>query len=139
MAYSNDLKQAALAAIDRGGDTKVGIAKTFGVVRQTLENWLAERAAERAGTRPPPAKRGPKPKLGAEAVAKLSAVVAAKPDGTIAEFHQQLGAPVHPNTVWRALRGLGHTFKKRPCGPTRASAPTSPPRGPRGRTASRPG
>jgi transposase len=137
MAYDHDLKRAALAALDRGGETKVGIAKTFGVVRQTLDNWLAERDAERAGTRPPPAKRGPKPKLGAPGVEKLAALVEAQPDGTIAQFHQQLGAPVHPNTVWRALRALGQTFKKRPCGPTSANAPTSPPRGPRGRTASR--
>lgn len=139
MAYSKDLKQAALAAFDAGGQTKVKLAKTFGVVRQTLDNWLAERAAELAGTRPPPARRGPKPKLGAEGAAKLGAAVAARPDGTIADFHRQVGAPVHPNTVWRALRGLGHTFKKRPCAATSANAPTSPPRGPRGRPGSRPG
>lgn len=139
MAYSQDLKDAALAAVDAQKGTKTAIAAMFNVTRQGLNKWLRQRAAERAGTRPPPQPRGPKPKLGPAAVKKLRGLAAAKPDGTIKRFHQQLAAPVHVNTVWRALRRLGLTFKKRRCGPTSANAPTSPPRGSRGQRGSRPG
>lgn len=114
MACSKDLKAAALAAVDSGKGTKTALAALFGVTRQGLNKWLRERAAERAGTRPPPQRRGPKPKLGAAGVERLRGLVAAKADGTIAHYHQALGAPVHPNTVWRALRRLGLSFKKRP-------------------------
>jgi transposase len=112
MAYSADFRAAALAAVDAKKGTKTGIAAIFGITRQCLDNWLARRAAEQAGTRPPPAKRGPKPKLDAAAEARLRELHAAKPDGTIAHFHRELAAPVHANTVWQALRRLGFTFKK---------------------------
>ena len=65
MAYSLDFKAAALAAVDAGKGTKARIAEVFGITRQGLHKWLRERDADRAGTRPPKQKTGPRPKLAA--------------------------------------------------------------------------
>ena len=138
MAYSKDFKAAALAAVDAGKDTKTKIAELFGITREGLRKRRRERDAERAGTRPPKRKTGPKPKLAA-AEPRLRELVAAKNDGTIAHYHQQLGEAVHPRTVGRALRRLGLTFKKRPSAPTNVNAPTSPRGAPLGRRKSRRG
>ena len=61
MAYSKDFKAAALAAVDAGKHTKTKIAELFGITREGLRKWRRERDAERAGTRPPKRKTGPKP------------------------------------------------------------------------------
>ena len=139
MAYGKDFKAAALAAVDARRGSVPQVAAMFGITPQGLNKWLRERIAERAGTRPPKQKRGPKPVIDAAAEARLRELHAAKPDGTIEHFHRELAAPVRPWAVWRALRRLGFTFKKRRCAPTNASAPKSPRGGPPGPRASQPG
>ena len=139
MAYGVDLRGKVLEAVDAERGTKTAIAAMFGVTRQWINQLLRRRTAERAGTLAAPAKRGPKPRLDAAAEARLRALAAAKPDRTVADFHAALAAPVGRWTVWKALRRLGLTFKKRPSAPTNVNAPTWPPRGRPGGRASRPG
>jgi transposase len=139
MAYSSDFRAAALAAVDARRGSVPQVAAMFGITPQGLNQWLRQRTAAAAGTLPPKRKRGPKPKLDAAAEQRLRELHAAKPDGTVAHFHRELAAPVRPWAVWKALRRLGFTFKKRPCAPTSAGAPTSPRGVPPGRRRSRAG
>ena len=43
----------------------------------------------------------------------LAALIAAQPDRTLAELKDALATPASVPTVWRAVRALGLTVKKR--------------------------
>ena len=57
-AYSQDLRERVLAAVD-GGMTKMGAHQTFRVWRSTIDDWLALRAATGALVPQSPARKGP--------------------------------------------------------------------------------
>ena len=138
MAYRADLRSKVLETVDAGRGTKTALAAVFGVTRQWINPLLRRRAAERAGALPPKKKTGPKPKLGPADEERLRQLHAAQPDATVAVYHQRLGAAVGPWTVWKTLRRLGLSFKKRPCVRTNVNVRMSSPRGTPGRHGSRP-
>lgn len=112
-AYSQDLRQRVLAALD-GGMSKMVVHRTFGVSRSTLDDWLQLR--ERTGSvLPARYKRGPTPLL-ADAVA-LRAFADCHGDSTMVEmaqaWHHDTGVRVSASTFSLSLRRLGYTRKKR--------------------------
>lgn len=114
MAYSVDLRNKVVAAVDEGRASKSEIARIFGVTRQWINQVLRRRRAEADGTFVGLKKRGPSPKFGAAEEERLRQLHAEQPDATVEQFHRRLGAPVCAKTVWAGLRRLGLTFKKRP-------------------------
>src|SRR4051812_40135788 len=113
-SYSVDLRQRVLAACDDGLGTAEA-AETFAV----SEAWVRRiKQRRRDGGELAPRTRGrtgPVPALAAHRD-RLAALAQAHPDLTSAEYRDRLGVPVAPVTVWRALKGLGLTFKKKSSG-----------------------
>ena len=69
----------------------------------------------------------------------LAALIAAHPDRTLAELKDALATPASVPTVWRAVRALGLTVKKKRSARPSTIGLTSRPRGSRGTRRRRPG
>ncbi len=60
--YSDDFRQKALAAVDRG-EGKTSACKMFGIGRNTLHTWLTQRQETGSFAANISYRRGPKPKI----------------------------------------------------------------------------
>jgi transposase len=113
-AYSLDLREAALAAVDRG-TPRSEVAAAFGVAPATLKRWLRLRR-QTGALRPRPIPGRPS-QLGAALDAGLEAQLRATPDATIAEhcatWQASAGQAVSATTMRRAIERRGWTRKKR--------------------------
>lgn len=126
-AYSQDLRERVMAAVD-SGTSAYAAASIFRVsvsyIYKVLGRWkkMGETSAR-------PWAGGPKPKLAAHDEA-LRARVMSKPDATLAELQAWLLAEhnvkVSIGCLWKRLRQLGLTLKKSRCVPPNKIALTSP-------------
>jgi transposase len=107
---SMDLRTRILAAYDAGEKT-AAIARRF-AVSPACARRLAQRRRESGEVAPRYGRPGPEPKLAAEADRLLQAAKD-EPDLSAAEYRDRLGLGCSVQTVWRALRRLGLTFKKK--------------------------
>jgi transposase len=112
-AYSIDLREKVVAAIERGMPQTVA-AETFGVSRSTGKRWRRRR---QDGALAPRTSPGRPPRLGAALDAGLAAQLRAAPDATLAEhcaaWQETTGQAVSPSTMRRAILRAGWTRKKR--------------------------
>jgi transposase len=113
-AYSVDLRERVLAALDRGMP-RSQVVITFQVSLASLKRWLAARRTT-GDFAPQPPSGGFEPTITSEQHHQLCAQVAAFPDATLAEHATRWNA-AHATTLsqWtigRAIRGLGLTRKK---------------------------
>lgn len=109
--YSIDLREKAVAAVDRG-EKKSKVSRLFNISRNTLDLWLKQR--EQRGTIAPkiPVTKGPRPKIAdleafrrfADNHGHLTAVAMA----------QQWPEPISDVTIGKALKRIDFTRKKRP-------------------------
>jgi transposase len=113
-AYSLDLREAALAALDRGA-SRAEVCAAFAISPATLKRWRRRRA-ETGSPRPRPIPGRPA-RLGAALDAGLEAQLRASPDATIAEhcaaWAETADRAASPTTMRRAIARLGWTRKKR--------------------------
>ena len=113
-AYSIDLRERVVAAVDRGLPRAV-VAETFGVSPATVKRWLRRR--RQAGSLAPRPIPGRPARLGAALDAGLEAQLRARPDATVAEhraaWERATGQAVSPTTLQRAIARRGWTRKKR--------------------------
>ena len=128
-AYSADLRERVLVAGERREGTQAAIACRFRVSEATVENWL--RQARREGRRgPKPHAGGPPPRLTADALAVLRALVLADNAATLQDYADRLavrtGVRVSPPVLCRALQRLGLPRKKRLSGRANRIGPRSP-------------
>ena len=135
-AYSIDLRERVLAAWECREGTQAAIAHRFSVSEATVENWL--RQARQEGRRgPKPHAGGPRPRLDADALAVLHALVREDNAATLQEYADRLaartGVRVSPPVLCRALQRLGWPRKKRHSGRAsrigRRLPPSAPPGG----------
>ena len=130
--YSMDLRERVLQDCDDGLPTQA-VADKYRVstawVRRLKQRRAAGQGVESLRGRP-----GPKPGLAAGHPDgdRLARLARSEPDLSAAEFRDRLGLGCHPTTVWRALRRLGLTFKKKSRSPRSGPAPTWPPAARRG-------
>lgn len=121
-AYSLDLRQKVIAAIDRGGETYAQIAATFGVSESFLYKLLRQRRAT-GEIAPLPHGGGVPVKLDDAKLEMLVDLVADQPDATLAELRQGLQrrakVAVSVSTVWRALEQIKFPLKKKPNAPVK--------------------
>jgi transposase len=111
-AYSNDLRERLVAAVDRGEHTCRQLAHLFSVSLSFLVRLL-QRRRETGSIQPKPHQGGPAPQLDAAAVRQLLALVRQQPDATLTELRDRLGIPCHIATIARVLRKHRITRKKK--------------------------
>jgi transposase len=114
-AYSLDLRQRMIAAIDRGM-ARTHAVTTFQVSLATLKRWLAKRRD--MGDLTPRLPPGLTATITPAQEPILRAQLEAYPDATLAEHAERWnaaqGATLTQWTVGRAIRCIGWTRKKRP-------------------------
>ena len=116
-AYSDDLREKALKALQSGQPAK-GIAPRFDVgiswvykIKKRFRDTGSYKALPRSG-RPR--------KLNEEDVNKISEMVKINPSLTLDEIKGEENFAISCATIHRALRRLGHTYKKNTfCGRTK--------------------
>jgi transposase len=73
---------------------------------------LKQRRRETGSTAPKPQRHGPRPAW-AEHAERIAAAVRQRPDATLREHRERLGLTLSTSSLWRALRALGLTVKKK--------------------------
>jgi len=111
-AYSNDLRERIVAAIERGGSSIRSAARLFAVSVSCIVRLL-QRKRRTGGVQPAQHAGGPTPKLDAAAQARLRALVRDQPDATLAELRDRLGVACSVMTIARALKRARITRKKK--------------------------
>jgi transposase len=101
-----------MAAIDEGRGTQEEVAAMFGVSSRWIRRLMVLRQ-ETGSLELSRVPRGPKRKIAGRLEAKLDRLTAEKPDATLAQFRRRLGVDASLTTVWRALRRLDVTLKKK--------------------------
>lgn len=116
-AYSLDLRQRIVDAIERGLGTKREIAILFGTHESFIYKLLRQKR-ERGDIAPLPHGGGAVAKLNEDHLMILTDLVAEFPDATLDELREQLKkkarVEVSVPTIWRALEALGLPLKKSP-------------------------
>src|SRR3982751_270531 len=133
MALSVDLRERVLVAHGRREGSQRVLAERFGVALGTVNGWLRQ---AREGRRAPRRRRGGRARPGGAGAEGPGAMVAERPDATLAEYAAMLAARVgrrfSPAVLCRALRHAGLRRKKKPCTRASRSGPMSRPPGPPG-------
>ena len=115
-AYSMDLRERVVRAIDAGEGTQEQIAKRFSVSSRWIRGLLARRAAT-GSIAPKPHAGGRKRLIQGEVAEALRAAVGEAPDATLEELREAIGFGGCLMTVWRTIERLKITRKKSPCTP----------------------
>src|SRR5437588_10607742 len=117
-AYSQDLRQRVLRAID-SGESQIETAEAFAVSVPTIKRYLRQR--RETGHVLPKGIPGRPARKGAVLQAHLRAQLEAHPDATREEhcqlFKAEQGLEVSTASISRARAALGWTRKKRPSVP----------------------
>lgn len=119
-AYSMDVRQRVIAACDDGESTKV-VAARFAVSPAWVRR-LKQHRRERGDIEPRRGGHAPR-KLDRE---RLAALVAERPDATLAQYRQALGDVVSVSRLCVVLKQLKLTYKKKRSTRPSGIAPTSP-------------
>ena len=128
-AYSYDLRQKVIEAIELDGLKKSEASELFHLSRNTIDQWLKRKAATgdyRAKVYRP---SGGAAKITDWEAFRTFAYV--HQDKTQVEMATLWPEPISQRTISRALQKLGFTRKKRPMATgngTRRNAPSSPPK-----------
>ena len=111
MAYPMEFRVLVAAAYDECGSS-IEVAEEYGC----CESWvrrLVQRRRKNGSLAPLTPKRPDKRKLDDDDLERLGALIAAKPDMTLAELAEALGNKASVPTVWRATRALELPLKKK--------------------------
>jgi transposase len=113
-AYSSDLKERLVRAVAEGQPMREA-ARRFGVAVTTVKRAVVQQR-ETGSLERKPIPGGPR-RIGPEQEAVLRARLEAAPDATVLEhcawWAEQQGQQLSEATMWRAIRRLGWTHKKR--------------------------
>ncbi len=119
-AYSVDLRKRVLADCDAGLGTKA-VAEKYSVSPAIVRRWKQRRREN--GELGPRRSGGRRPRQVDRAA--VAAAARAQPDATLRELRDALGLDVSIQTIWRVLRELQFSFKKKSCTPPSKTGPTS--------------
>lgn len=111
-AFSNDLRERIVAAVERGGYTLRQLAALFSVDVSVIVR-LRQRKRQTGSIAPKPHRGGRCRKLDDATQGRLLELVRQQPDATLAELRQQLGVVCGLTTIHRALKRHGITRKKK--------------------------
>jgi transposase len=115
-AYSLDLRQKVVGAVERGDSTIEEVAASFGVGQTFIKKMLRQHR-ETGDLSPRPHGGGHVPRLSAKHLKLLRSEVARRPDKTVEalreHLHKQAQVSVSAPTVSRALARLDLSRKKK--------------------------
>ena len=115
-AYSQDLRERVLAAVEENEQSQAHTAKTFKISLSTLEKWLSRERNTGSGAALPHA--GGRTRTLQECAAFLRAEIKKQPDVTLEELCTHVaethGLKVSPSMMCRELKRLKLPRKKRP-------------------------
>src|SRR5215218_6681889 len=111
-AYSNDLRERIVAAVERGEQSIRQLAHIFSVSLSCIVRLL-QRQRKTGSVQPKPHGGVPPRKLDAAAETRLRELVRDQPDATLAELRDRLGIPCCLMTIARALTRHRITRKKK--------------------------
>src|SRR5262245_41173729 len=109
-AYSLDLRERVLADCDAGLGTEEVAAKYR--VSSSWARRLKQRRRETGSIAAKAQRYGSLPKW-AEHAETIAEAVRQTPDGSVEDLRQRLGLPLSHATLWRAIKALGFTLKKK--------------------------
>jgi transposase len=109
-AYSMDLRTRVLRDADAGWSSKA-LCERYHVSRAWVDA-LKQRRRETGAFAPLKQTKFRRHALAAAETERLAALVAARPDATLAELREALRTAVGLTTIWRALNQLDLTVKK---------------------------
>ena len=116
-AYSLDLRERRVGAVERQIGSKRKIAELFGVHESFLYKLLRQQR-DRGDIAPLPQGGGARAKLSEDHLRQLPDLVAATPDATLDELREQMEkkarVEVSLSTLCRGLQALGLSRKKSP-------------------------
>ena len=116
-AYSPDLRRKIVDAVGRGL-TKTEVARTFGVSRSSVKRYV--KMELQTGWLHPSKPPGSTPKINDSASRLLEMDLEERPAATLAQRCTYLlevtGIRVGISTLWRTLKRLGYSYKKRSVG-----------------------
>jgi transposase len=129
-AYSLDLRERIVEAVEQQVGSKRTIARLFGVHESFLYKLLRQKR-ERGDLAPLPHGGGAQTKLSAGQWQQVARWIATTPDATLAELQEQvqqkLRVRVGVSTIWRGVETLGVTRKKRASAPRKLRPKRAPP------------
>jgi len=108
-AYSLDLRKRVLRAWDAGMDAE-SVAAKYEVSRAWVHR-LVQRRRETGSIAPRPQTKF-RGRVLAGQETRLAALIAARPDATLAELREALATTAALSTLWREIGRLGFTVKK---------------------------
>jgi transposase len=111
-AYSPDLRQRVVDAVERKEGSIRQIARRF-VVSLSFVVRLLQQKRRTGSVEPKPHGGGHPPALGPADLERLRELIRRRPDATLEECRQHLGASCSTMTISRALRELGLPRKKK--------------------------
>lgn len=109
---SMDLRRRIAAAVDAKEGSQCEIAERFGVSESSVFRLL-QRRRKTGGLEPSPHGGGRSSSLDADAEKRLAELVARRPDATLRKLKTFGGFDCTLTTVWRSLRRMGLTRKKK--------------------------
>lgn len=110
-AYSLDLRERVVRAVDRGEETRQEIAERFGVGTTWIKKLLRQRR-ETGSIAPKPHGGGMPAKYRGKALERLKKALAAQPDATLEELRDRTRVKASIMAVSRALERLKARRKK---------------------------
>jgi transposase len=111
-AYSMDLRERVAAAVDEGDSSQREIAEMYRVSISFVSRLLKWRREDKS-LAPRPHGGGPRRVLNAVERWRLGRLAAEHNDETLEELRRRGGFRCRLTTIWRALRWLGLTRKKK--------------------------
>lgn len=111
-AYSMDLRERVVAAVDQNKGTREEIARWFGVSPSWIRRLL-QRRRERGSIAALPRGGGRKPALDADGERRLQALVDRNPDATLEELCERIDSAISTSAMSRALQRLALPLKKK--------------------------
>jgi transposase len=110
--YSPDLRERVAAAVDHSEGSLREIARRFRVSLSFVARLLRRRR-KTGSLDPKPHGGGHPPALDPAGLERLRELVRQQPDATLDELRQRIGAPCSRMALWRAVRKLKLTRKKK--------------------------
>ena len=110
-AYSLDLRERVVRAVDRGEWTQQQIAERFGVSTAWIKKLLKQRR-ETGSIAPRPHGGGRRPKYEGRVLKRLEQELRRQPDATLEELRDRTRRDASVMAVYRALKRLGSRRKK---------------------------